>query len=213
MADVVCFGALQVGDAGGCTAGRWRESDGGGTWESFFGLLLHPRTTEPPWSWWDTRKAGPGENTTICIWWRFYPVTAHADGFLLLFFFFFFYHVVKYFSCNMHLELSRYYSVYICGDVCLHICRCNWVCTCTEFCKFAYVCAWENESERGQETKKCVRDGASLFIHIPQTNSLCFSVLHQMHFIFLEHADRNQFWGNGEPGFVCLGQDGTVWSL
>lgn len=133
--------------------------------------------------------------------------------FIIVFFFIFFYHVVKYFSCNMHLELSRYYSVYICGDVCLHICRCNWVCTCTEFCKFAYVCAWENERERGQETKKCVRDGASLFIHIPQTNSLCFSVLHQMHFIFLEHADRNQFWGNGEPGFVCLGQDGTVWSL
>lgn len=209
MADVVRFGALQVGDAGGCTAGRWRESDGGGTWESFFGLLLHPRTTEPPWSWWDTRKAGPGENTTICIWWRFYPVTAHADGFLLLFFFFFFYHVVKYFSCNMHLELSRYYSVYICGDVCLHICRCNWVCTCTEIC----ICVCMRKWERGQETKKCVRDGASLFIHIPQTNSLCFSVLHQMHFIFLEHADRNQFWGNGEPGFVCLGQDGTVWSL
>lgn len=31
MTNVVCFVALQVGDAGGCTAGRWRESDGRGT--------------------------------------------------------------------------------------------------------------------------------------------------------------------------------------
>lgn len=42
--------------------------------------------------------------------------------------------------------------------------------------------------------KKCVRDAASLFMRTPQTNSLCFSTLHQMHFIFLEHICRNQFW-------------------
>lgn len=76
-----------------------------------------------------------------------------------------------------------------------------------------HMCVHENEREREREgvrNKKCVRDGASLFMRTPQTNSLCFSMLHQMHFIFLEHTDRNQFWGNGEPGFVCLGQDGTV---
>lgn len=58
--------------------------------------------------------------------------------------------------------------------------------------------------------KKSEGDGASVFKHTAQTNSLRFSMLHQTHFIFLEHISRKSALGNGEPGFVCLGQDGTV---
>lgn len=61
-----------------------------------------------------------------------------------------------------------------------------------------YVCVHEKMSERADKklwnNRKSEGDGASLFMHTLQTNSLCFSVLHQTYFIFLEHISRNQFW-------------------
>lgn len=114
------------------------------------------------------------------------------------------------FACKTLLQLV------VVGCVCAHFCGCNWVCTCTLCSDFTYVCAWKHERASGQETveqQKSEGDCASDFLRTAQTNSLCFSPLHQMHFIFLEHISRNQFWEMEGPGFVCLGQDGTVWSL
>lgn len=59
------------------------------------------------------------------------------------------------------------------------------------------MCARENMSERADKklwnNKKSEGDVASLlYARLRQT--LRFSVLHQTHFIFLEHISRNQFW-------------------
>lgn len=62
------------------------------------------------------------------------------------------------------------------------------------------MCVRENMSKKDRKlwnNKKSEGDCAFLFMRMSQTNSLnklCFSVMHQTHFIFLEHISRNQFW-------------------
>lgn len=75
-ADVLSLYGFQVGDAGGCRAGRRREIYGRGTSESLFCLPLQPETAGPSWSWWDTCRAGSGGNTAIR--WECCPITAHV---------------------------------------------------------------------------------------------------------------------------------------
>lgn len=102
-------------------------------------------------------------------------------------------------------------KVAMCGGVC--------VCACTfaVVIWFSHVAGAENlhmylpsDIREGTKKQKCVKAGGFLFLHTPQTNSLCCSTVHQMCFIFLKHICRNQFWDAEEPGFVCLGQDGAV---
>lgn len=111
----------------------------------------------------------------------------------------------------MHLELSRYYSVYICGDVCLHICRCNWVCTCTECCKFAYVCAWENERERERERarnkKVCERWCLPLYTHTSDKLSVLFCAASDAFHLF--RARRQKSVLGKWRAWICL--PGTRW--
>lgn len=126
-----------------------------------------------------------GGNTTI--WWKCCPMKVHA-----VFCFFL--------SCH-----KRSLVIYTCSSQGCRMCgcECKWVCACTACSEFAYLCvcerSWANEMTRNCNNKKSEGDGSSLFIHMHQTNSPCFSTPHQMHFIFLEHISRNQFWEMENP--------------
>lgn len=87
-------------------------------------------------------------------------------------------------------------------------------------CHMHILCVWARKTTwvRGQETveqqkgwgRLCLRLYTRASDKLSQQTVLFCAASHAFH-LFRAHLQKSVL-GNGEPGFVCLGQDGTVWS-